>query len=466
MVGVVHNLGGRFVIMSKSWSIPRRTFLKGLGTAIALPMLDVMLPGLARAGQAAAGGALGGLPKRLGFFFVPNGINMADWTPKEEGSQFALPSILEPLQPLQKDIVVFSGLAHDKGRAHGDGAGDHARSSATFLTGSKARKTPGADIKVGVSVDQIAAQEMGRLTRLPSLELGMDKARLAGNCDSGYSCAYSFNISWKTESTPMPPEVDPRQVFDRLFGNGNSSEMDEARMKRDRYKKSILDFALEDARTLKKDLGYTDRRKLDEYLTAVRELEERIDQANRFATTLPDYERPTGIPKSYEDHMQLMFDLLALAFQTDTTRISTFILAHDGSNRQYPSIGVRDGHHDLSHHNGDQEKKGKIAKINRFHISQYARFLAKLKSIPEGEGTLLDNCMLVYGSGLGDGNAHNHDNLPVLLAGRGGGTIQTGRHVRFSQETPMTNLYLSMLHRAGVAAERVGDSTGLLPQLS
>jgi len=264
----------------------------------------------------------------------------------------------------------------------------------------------------------------------------------------------------------MPPEVDPRQVFDRLFGNGNSSEMDEARMKRDRYKKSILDFALEDARTLKKDLGYTDRRKLDEYLTAVRELEERIDQANRFATTLPDYERPTGIPKGYEDHMQLMFDLLALAFQTDTTRISTFILAHDGSNRQYPSIGVRDGHHDLSHHNGDQEKKAKIAQINRFHVSQYARFLAKLKSIPEGEGTLLDNCMLVYGSGLGDGNAHNHDNLPVLFAGRGGGTIQTGCHVRFSQETPMTNLFLSMLHRAGVAAERVGDSTGLLPQLS
>ena len=406
------------------------------------------------------------LPKRMAFVYVPNGANMADWTPKTVGTDFELPPILEPLKKNQKDLLVLSGLAQDMGRPHGDGAGDHARASATFLTGCKARKTPGADIKVGVSVDQVAAQKIGDRTRLASLELGTDKARLAGNCDSGYSCAYSYNISWKGEATPMPPEVDPRQVFDRLFGNGNAGEMDEARIKRDRYRKSVLDFAMEDARRLKSDLGSTDRRKLDEYFTAVRELEQRIEKANRFAAELPDFERPTGIPKSYEDHLRLQFDLLALAFQTDTTRISSFIMAHDGSNRQYPFIGVRDGHHDLSHHGGDEEKKGKIAKINRFHATQFAYFIDKLKSIKEGEGSLLDNCMIVYGSGLGDGNRHNHDNLPVLLAGRGGGTIQSGRHIQFERETPMTNLFLTMLDRVGAPTERLGDSTGLLPQLS
>lgn len=421
------------------------------------------MPGMALARTAVASGKP--LPKRMAFVYVPNGVNMADWTPKALGSNFELPSTLEPLKAHQKDLLVLSGLAHDSGRAYADGAGDHARASATFLTGCRARKTPGADIKVGVSVDQVAAQKIGNLTRLPSLELGTDKARLAGNCDSGYSCAYSFNISWKGEATPMPPEVDPRLVFDRLFGNGDSGEMAEARIKRDRYKKSILDFALEDARKLKSDLGYTDRRKLDEYLTAVRELEQRIERANSFASTLPDYNRPTGIPRAYEDHLKLMFDLLALSFQTDTTRISTFIMAHDGSNRQYPFIGVRDGHHDLSHHQGDEDKLAKIAKINRFHTTQFAYFLEKLKSIKEGDGTLLDNCMIVYGSGLGDGNRHNHDNLPILVAGKGGGTIETGRHVRMAKETPMTNLFLSMLDRMGSPTERIGDSTGLLPQL-
>ncbi|HYV31196.1 MAG TPA: DUF1552 domain-containing protein [Candidatus Binatia bacterium] len=405
------------------------------------------------------------LPKRMAFVYVPNGANMSDWTPRGVGADFELPYILEPLKGHQRDLLVLSGLAHDKGRPHGDGAGDHARASATFLTGCKARKTPGADIKVGVSVDQIAAQRIGDETRLPSLELGTDKARLAGNCDSGYSCAYSFNISWKAESTPMPPEVDPRQVFDRLFGNGNSGEMEEVRIKRDRYRKSILDFALEDARKLRSDLGYTDRRKLDEYLTAVRELEQRIERANSFALALPDYDRPSGVPKSYEEQLKLMFDLLVLAFQTDTTRISTFILAHDGSNRQYPFVGVREGHHDLSHHGGDEEKKAKIARINRFHITQFAYFLDKLKGVKEGEGTLLDNCMIVYGSGLGDGNRHNHDDLPVLLAGKAGGTIRTGRHVRLESETPMANLFLSMLDRVGASMERIGDSTGMLPQL-
>ena len=450
--------------MGKSGAMPRRTFLKGLGTAVALPVLDAMVVPFSRAAELPDSSA-GLLPRRMAFLYVPNGANMVDWTPKQVGADFEFPFILEPLQAHKKDLLVLSGLAHDKGRAHADGAGDHARASATFLTGCTARKTPGADIKVGVSVDQVAAQQIGDRTRLPSLELGTDKARLAGNCDSGYSCAYSYNISWKTESTPMPPEVNPRQVFDRLFGNGNPGEMEEARVKRDLQRKSVLDFALDDARRLQKSLGYTDRRKLDEYLTAVRELEERIERAHGFKTEMPDYTRPSGVPRNYEEHLRLMFDLLALAFQTDATRIATYILAHDGSNRQYPFIGVRDGHHDLSHHGGDQEKKEKIAKINRFHMTQFAYFLEKLRSIREGEGTLLDNCMIVYGSGLGDGNAHNHDNLPILLAGRGGGTIQPGRHLRLEKETPMTNLFLSVLERMGAPVERLGDSTGLLPQL-
>lgn len=446
--------------MSRPWQIPRRTFLKGLGTAIALPMLDVMAPARALAAPAK------GLPRRMAFVYVPNGANMADWTPAATGTDFELPFILEPLKGHRKDITIFSGLAHDKGRAHRDGAGDHARASATFLTGAHARKTAGADIKVGISVDQIAAKKVGDQTRLASLELGCDRARLAGNCDSGYSCAYSFNISWKSESTPMPPEVDPRLVFERLFGNGRPSEMAEAGARRDRERRSILDFAMEDTRRLKAGLGYTDRRKLDEYLEAIRELEQRIERANQFAATLPDYKRPTGIPKDYEAHLRLQFDLLTLAFQTDATRISTFILAHDGSNRPYPFIGVSDGHHDLSHHGGNEEKKQKIAKINRFHATQFNYFLDKLAAVKEGEGTLLDNCMIVYGSGLGDGNRHNHDNLPVLVAGRGAGSITSGRHVRLERETPMTNLFVSMLDRMGVPNAAIGDSTGVLPQLA
>jgi hypothetical protein len=452
--------------MNKPWLLPRRTFLRGLGTAIALPVLDSMLPGLARASAPLSGAEGKTLPRRLAFVYVPNGANMADWTPKQSGRDYELPFILEPLKQQQEQFMVLSGLAQDHGWAHGDGPGDHARASATFLTACKARKTPGADIKVGVSVDQIAAQRLGEQTRLSSLELGTDRARLAGNCDSGYSCAYSFNISWKTESTPMPPLVDPRHVFDRLFGNGDSGEMLEARLKRDRYRKSILDFAMDDARRLQRDLGYTDRRKLDEYLSAVRDLEKRIERATSAAELPEGVSRPGGIPRSYEEHLKLMFDLLVLAFQTDTTRISTFIMAHDGSNRQYPFIGVRDGHHDLSHHGGDAEKKAKIAKINRFHATQFAYFLSRLKATREAEGSLLDQCMIVYGSGLGDGNAHNHNDLPVLLAGGGGGTLQSGRHVQFAKNTPMANLFLSLLERAGAPIERIGDSTGLLQQLS
>jgi hypothetical protein len=451
------------VLLTKNWQIPRRRFLKGLGTVLALPLLEAMAPSLAlAAGKSPARKT----PLRMAFLYVPNGADMANWKPKAVGSDFELPQILTPLQPVRDDILVLTGLAHDKARPNGDGAGDHARASATFLTGCQARKTHGADIRVGISADQVAALRAGKETRFPSLELGCDRGQLAGSCDSGYSCAYSYNISWRSESTPMPPEVDPRIVFERMFSNNIAGEVTENRERRKRYQQSILDFVLEDARQLKASLGTTDRRKVDEYLTAVRELELRIEQSEKFVATLPDYKAPKGIPADYAQHIRLMFDLLALAFQTDSTRIATFILAHDGSNRAYPFIGVSHGHHDLSHHQNDVAKKEMISKINRFHIEQFAYFLQKLKSTPEGEGTLLDNCMIAYGSGLSDGNRHNHDDLPVLYAGRGGGTIKTGRHIRYGSEIPMTNLYLSMLERFGTPTPRLGDSTGLLKDLS
>ena len=447
--------------MSAFIRIPRRTFLRGLGTALALPALQAMVP--AATAATAAGAAR--VPRRMAFIYIPNGAHMADWTPKAEGADFELPFILEPLKPYQQDLLVLSGLTHDKARANGDGAGDHARASATFLTGCQARKTDGADIQVGVSVDQVAAGRLAGQTRFASLELGCDRSKLAGNCDSGYSCAYSFNIAWKTPSTPMPPETDPRLLFERLFANGTAGENAEARARRQRHERSILDFVQEDARALQNQLGATDRRKLDEYLTAVRELEQRIENAEKFKAALPAYDKPSGIPDTYAQHLRLMFDLLALAFQTDSTRVASFILAHDGSNRPYPFLDVREGHHDLSHHGNDAEKQKKIAKINRFHLEQFAYFVGQLQAMREGEGSLLDHCMVVYGGAISDGNRHNHNDLPVLLAGRGGGSIETGRHVRYADNTPMANLYLSMLERVGTPVPRLGDSTGLLARL-
>lgn len=450
--------------MNQSWNLPRRTFLKGLGTSIALPLLETMASPLKLLASGAGGApaAVPGRPLRMAFLYVPNGANMEDWTPPTEGTDYDLPSILQPLSGLRSEFQVVSGLAHQKAFANGDGAGDHARASATFLTGCQARKTAGADIKVGISVDQLAASQVGRRTRLPSLELSCDKGIVAGACDSGYACAYQFHISWRGESTPNPVETNPRHVFDRLFGNGQAREMSATRQVRDEQQKSVLDFALEDAKSLRAKLGRTDQRKLDEYLTSVRELEQRIEDAHRFETQLPDYLRPDGIPETYEKHIRLMMDLLILAFQTDTTRIATFMLAHDGSNRPYPFIGISEGHHDLSHHEGKAEKKAKISRINTFHMTQFAYFLEKMKSIREGEASLLDNSMVVYGSGIADGNRHNHDNLPVILAGGGGGSLQPGRHYRLRDRVPMTNLYLSMLDRMGVKADQLGDSTGRL----
>ena len=443
--------------------IPRRTFLRGLGTAVALPVLDAMLPAKAWGANA---GAAGRFPTRIAWVYVPNGKNMADWTPAATGANYDLPSILEPLAAHRNDFSLISGLALDPANAHGDGGGDHARASGAFLTGVHPRKTAGADIKAGVSADQIAANRIGSETRLASLELSCDGGQRAGSCDSGYSCAYQFNISWRSETQPMNPEVDPRAAFERLFGNGDVGATLEAAARRARYRKSVLDFVLDDARSLSRQLGEADRRKLDEYLTAVREIETRIERTEKFGPA----KAPPGVVapemfENFDEQARLMYDILALAFQTDSTRVSTFIVAHDGSNRPYPSIGIRDGHHDLSHHRNDEDKKKQIARINRFHTAQFAYFLDRLKSTREGDATLLDHCTILYGSAISDGNKHLHEDLPILVAGRGGGAISTGQHVRVDDQTPLTNLYRSMLETVGVATEKFGDSTGKLGAL-
>ncbi len=437
----------------------RRTVLRGLGTAVALPWLEAMSPVLARAADAAKTP-----PLRMAFFYVPNGVHMPDWKPKEEGSSFELPEILKCLEAFKSDTLVMSGLAQHTGEALGDGPGDHARALATFLTGAHPKKTDGADIKVGASVDQVAAQKVGQSTRFPSLELGTERGAQAGNCDSGYSCAYSSNISWRTESQPMAKEVNPRLVFERLFAGGQG--YDEAKARRDRYRKSVLDFVASDAQQLGSRLGSNDRKKLDEYLTSVREIERRLVRVEAKADVAPDYKAPAGIPHDYREHIRLMGDMMALAFQADLTRIGTFMYANEGSTKPYPFLGVPEGHHDLSHHGNDPKKHEKIKTINKFHLEQFAYFVGKLKEAKESDGrSLLDHSMIVYGSGLSDGNRHNHDDLPVLLVGKAGGTIATGRHVKYSSKTPLNNLFLSMLDRMGVPAEKLGDSTGRLTGL-
>ena len=440
--------------------ISRRTVLKGLGAAVSLPWLDAMGPAnLWAANEAAQRTA----PNRMAFLYVPNGKNMADWTPTAEGSNFDLTPILEPLAPVKEDIVVLTGLTADGARPHGDGGGDHARALAAFLTGAHPVKTDGTDIRNGISVDQVAASRIGDLTRLSSLEIGCEAGAMAGNCDSGYSCVYSSTIAWRSATQPQPKEVNPKLVFERLFGSGGA----EARAKRDAQRKSVLDFVREDTRGLSSRLGKSDQRKIDEYFSSVRDIEQRIARAAVLPEVkTPDYPVPAGVPDNYPDHVKLMCDLLVLAFQADVTRIGTFVLANEGSNRPYPFAGVAEGHHDLSHHGNDDKKKEKIRDINKFHVAQLSYLVQKLKSIPEGEGTLLDHCMIAYGSANSDGNAHNHDNLPVLLAGKGGGTIQTGRHVKFAAETPISNLWLSMLERMDVRVPFLGDSTGALSGLS
>ena len=447
--------------MSKAHLIPRRTFLRGLGTAIALPTLEAMLPS-----RALAAGNIK-FPTRMAFIYIPNGVIQKKWDVSGEGSKYKFSHILEPLTKHREDLLIFSGLAHDKARANGDGAGDHARANATFLTGCQARKTSGANIRLGVSVDQVAAQKLGGETRLASLELSSDGVRVSGRCDSGYSCAYQFNLSWKNDSTPMPPESNPRAVFDRLFTRGSKKEIDENKLRRERSRKSILDFAMEDAKRLEKKLGWTDRQKLEEYLESIRELEKRIETMGASNPNLPSgYSAPVGRPRKFGDHVRMMGDMMTLAFQTDSTRIASFLLAHDGDNRSYPHLGVKDGHHSLSHHRDTPSKVAALTKINRYHASLFAHFVDRMKAVKEGDGTLLDHSMIVYGGAIGDGNRHTHNNLPVVVAGNGNGAIRTGRHVRYPTNTPMANLFLSMLEIFGAPTERLGDSTGSLKGLS
>jgi Protein of unknown function (DUF1552) len=439
--------------------ISRRTLLRGVGTTVALPFLESMVP------KALAGAGASLPPRRMAFLYVPNGALMADWTPKAEGADFELPAILQPMAPFQQDLLVLSGLTCDKARANGDGGGDHARASSAFLTGCQARKTAGANFRSGISADQVAAGQLGDRTRLPSLELGIERYRGTGNCDSGYSCVYEHTMSWRSPTSPLPTEVDPRQVFDRLFSERPN---DPDRLKRSRLRASVLDAVMEDARGLNHRLGGADRQKMDQYLSCVRELELRLARAE----TLPPVRPPDGsvkpqeVPADLSEHFRLMCDLMVLAFQADVTRVVSCMFGREGSEQKYRMIGVSEGHHELTHHRNDPEKIAKVRTINTYHIQQFAYFLGKLKSIPEVEGSLLDNCLIAYGSGNSDGNRHTHENLPILLAGKGGGSLKTGRHIRYPRETPVNNLWLAMLDRMGAPTESLGDSTGVLQGLS
>jgi hypothetical protein len=444
--------------------VSRRAVLRGLGVTLALPYLESLTPltGRAMASTAARAGAS---PVRLAFVFMPNGVNYPAWEPAAEaaGADFALTPTLEPLAPVRQHVNVVTGLTLQKARANGDGPGDHARSSASFLTGQQARKTAGNDIHNGVSIDQVAASEIGRATRLPSLELGCEHGPAAGNCDSGYSCAYSSNISWRDESTPMAKVIDPAAAFERLFGDATQAAAAKERLAR---RQSILDFVLEDSRALAGRLGNADRRKLDQFQTAVREIEQRIERARKESVPqkLPTTPAPAGIPDKISEHMDLMYDMMLLAFQTDSTRVSTLMLAVDGSNRSFPELGIKEGHHHLSHHQNNAEMIEKIKRIDRFHVDRFARFIDRMASTPDGDQgrSLLDNSLIMLGGGISDGNRHNHENLPILLAGKGGGRVPTGRLLRTPKETPLCNLYLSMLDHAGCPQERFADSTGVL----
>jgi len=436
--------------------ISRRTLLRAVGVSIALPMLDSMLPAFAPARKA---------PLRMLFSYVPNGIIMKDWTPIDHGSTFDLPRILEPMAAYRDKMLVVTGLMQKNGYANGDGPGDHARAAATYLTGVHAKKTQGADISVGVSMDQVAAQKVGGATRFPSLELTCEDGKMAGNCDSGYSCAYSNSISWRSATTPNPPELNPRAAFERLFGTND--EDPETRKKTRRYDRSILDGVMEDTKNLERDLGPTDRRKIDEYMSSVREIEIRIQKAESDNKEIvPDMDKPEAAPADLGDHARLMYDLMRVAFQTDMTRIATFMLTREGSSRTYREIDLPEAHHPLTHHQGNPEMIEKVYRINRYHMELFAEFIGKMAKTPDGDGSLLDHSMLVYGSGLEDGNRHEHTNLPVMIMGGACGTIRTGRHLALAARTPINNLYISMLDRMGVPGESLGDSTGPVRELS
>jgi hypothetical protein len=437
-------------------SLPRRTFLKGIGTAVALPFLDAMIPA-ARAQSLAR-------PLRMAFVYVPNGIDMRHWNPSYDGTLQELPLILKSLEPLKKDITLLSSLTHNTGRALLDGAGDHGRCAGSYLTGVQVKKTV-VDIKASVSCDQLVANEIGKQTRFPSIEVGLEDARQAGDCDSGYSCAYTNNLAWRNETQPLPPILDPRSLFDRLFGE-DAALSPEARAQRNKYRQSILDFITEDTRALQRQLGPTDKQKLDQYLSSIRDIELQIQKAEKDNALIdPHMEKPYGIPQDFAEHFQLMTAMLTVAFQADLTRVVTFMVTREGSSRAYRELGISDGHHPLTHHRNQIELMDKVSRINAYHAGEFAKWLEVLRSTAEPGGSILDNSMIVYGAGLSDGNAHLHHDLPTLIAGSGGNFIKTGRRIVFRKETPMCNLFLTMMDRMGCHMENFGDSTGHLEGL-
>ncbi len=454
--------------MTKPWLISRRTALKGLGVAVALPLLEQM--GWAETPKK---GAVERPPVRMAFMHYSLGVDNANYWPNPAKGAPISP-ILKPLERHLPDVLILGGLAQRAATGGPDGAGDHAREAGTYLTGMRLRKTNGADIYNGISVDQLAAQKVGAYTNLPSIELSLEGGRGSGDCDSGYSCAYSTNISWRSPTTPMAKEQQPKAAFMRLFADRGASANEQAKAAVAAENKSLLDAVYEDAKALKKSLGGNDGRKLDEYLDSMRSLESRIqnisgrDAEEAGADTKKKGETlklPTGVPKLFDEHARLMYDIMALAFQTDSTRIATLMLTNGGSGRQYHELGITSGHHEISHHGNNAEKLGQMRKINIHHMESFAYFLDKLKGIKEGKGTLLDNCMIQYGSCIADADRHNHDNLPILLAGRGGGSINTGRYVA-SCRGNLCDLYMAMLARMGVEVASFGDGTKLLPDLA
>ena len=441
-------------------TLSRRTMLRGAGTAIALPFFDAMAPALN------ASSLPGKAPIRMAFAYVPNGLDMRHWTPKEDGAFVGdLPKILKPMESLRQDITILSNLTQNNGRALLDGAGDHGRCCGAYLTGVQPRKSF-VDIKAGISCDQIVANQIGKLTRFPSLEVGLEDARQAGDCDSGYSCAYTNNLAWRSETQPLPPVLDPRAMFERLFGKGAALNPEE-RARQTKYRRSILDFVTGDTKKLQGDLGPTDRRKLDEYLSSIREIERQLEKAeNDNAQVNPGMPKPYGVPADFAEHFRLMTDMITVAFQADMSRVVTFLVTREGTSRPYREIGIPDGHHPLTHHQGKQELLDKVTRINEYHMVQFAKWMEKLKSIKEGDSNILGNSMIVYGAGLSDGNRHTHENLPVMLVGGGGNSIKGGRRITYRKETPISNLYLTMMDKMDVKTEHFGDATGRIDGLN
>ncbi len=430
-------------------AIPRRTFLRGMGATLALPLLDAMIPALTASAKTAATPV-----RRLGYVFMPMGADMTRWTPADSGNLDKLSFILESLGPVKDRVTVLSNM--ELRNAY---PGTHATSNAAFLSCARAKHTESNDYFLGTTVDQMAAQQFGRETQLPSLELSMDMMQVVGQCDNGYACVYQNNLSWSSPTTPLPAEAHPRIVFEMLFGEGGSRADRQAAL---RKRASLLDFVKDDMARLSRELGAADREKVSHYLDAVRDVEHRIQraEANVAENPLPDLDRPVGVPASYGDHARLMFDLQLLAFQGDVTRVTTFQLARETSSRTYPEAGVSDPHHPLSHHGNDPEKIARLAKINRFHVSLFAEYLQKLKATRDGDGSLLDHTLLLYGSGMGNPNVHDHVNLPAIVAGGTGIGMKGGRHIRFEKTAPLANVHLTLLDKAGVRLEQFADSTG------